>query len=78
MPKSVAGVLETVQRHGISLSEVAEALEQDPALCAKVLRVSNSAYFGMKRQVSTIKLAVVVLGLREIRDIAMGIALFDA
>ena len=78
MPRPIARVLEVVQRHGVSLSEVADALEQEPALCAKVLRVSNSAYFGMKRQVSTIKLAVVVLGLREIRDIAMGIALFDA
>lgn len=78
MPKPIARVLEVVQRHGVSLSEVADALEQEPALCAKVLRISNSAYFGMKRQVSTIKLAVVVLGLREVRDIAMGIALFDA
>lgn len=78
MPRPIARVLEVVQRQGVSLSEVADALEQEPALCAKVLRVSNSAYFGMKRQVSTIKLAVVVLGLREVRDIAMGIALFDA
>lgn len=78
MPGPIAQVLEIIQRHGVSLSEVADALEQEPALCAKVLRVSNSAYFGMKRQVSTIKLAVVVLGLREVRDIAMGIALFDA
>jgi HD-like signal output (HDOD) protein len=51
-------------------SEVALLIGNHPVLCARVLRVANSAYYGQQRSVTTIKQAVLLLGLAAIRGIA--------
>jgi HD-like signal output (HDOD) protein len=60
------------------MDEVSEVLEHDPALTAKILRISNSPYYGMKQYVGTLKLALVVLGVREVRNIVLGVSVYDA
>ncbi|HKT71883.1 MAG TPA: HDOD domain-containing protein [Steroidobacteraceae bacterium] len=54
----------------INMGEVASLIEPHPALCARVLRIANSPYYGHKRSVSTIKQAVYLLGLDSVRGIA--------
>ncbi|WP_210396904.1 HDOD domain-containing protein [Motiliproteus sediminis] len=55
-----------------SISQIAEVVQQDPALAAKVLRMVNSAFFGLERQVSNISEAVSMLGLRMLRGLALS------
>lgn len=50
---------------------VGQHLAQDQALATRVLRLANSAYYGMTRQVSDLNEAVVVLGLRATRNLAL-------
>ncbi len=78
MPEIVAEVLRLTEDPNTALSEVSDAIQRDPALTAKILRVSNSPYYGMKQYVGTLKLALVILGVREIRNIVMGISVFAA
>lgn len=77
MPATVAELLRLTDDPMVELSEVTQALERDPALTAKILRVSNSPYYGMKQYVGTLKLALVILGVREVRNIVLGIAVVD-
>jgi putative nucleotidyltransferase with HDIG domain len=51
--------------------DLGRLIMQDAALTGRLLRVANSAAFGQARQVETISRAVVVLGTRQVRDIAM-------
>ena len=78
MPKAVSRALALTDDPDVDLSEVADAIQTDPALSAKILRISNSPYYGMRQYVGTLKLALVVLGVREIRNIVLGVAVFDA
>lgn len=54
-----------------SARSVAEQISQDPALAARVLRLANSAFYGLPRQVCDIQEAVVVLGMRTVRHLAI-------
>ncbi len=77
MPAIVSEVLSMTQDPNVPMSELSELIQRDPALTAKILRVSNSPYYGMRQYVGTLKLALVILGAREVRNIVVGIAVFD-
>ncbi|MCG3152404.1 MAG: hypothetical protein GEEBNDBF_01701 [bacterium] len=61
-----------------SVLQIAEVVERDPALAAKTLKLANSAYIGYSRQVSNIRDAIVLLGLREMRALVLTISVFRA
>lgn len=77
MPGTVAEILEVTSNPDVEMSDVCRVVEQDPAMAAKILKVSNSSYYGMKQFVGTIKLALVILGVREVRNIVLGVSVFD-
>ena len=53
---------------------VAEAIDADPMLTAQVLRLANSAAFGMSFRVASTQLAVSVLGFSAVRSVAVLLA----
>lgn len=78
MPDMVADVLRLTDNPDADLNQISKAIERDPALAAKILKISNSPYYGMKQYVGTLKLSLVILGMREVRNIVLGVAMFDA
>lgn len=58
-----------------SAQQFAMVISADPALAARVLKMSNAAAYAQVNQVTTIQRAVTVLGLRQIRLIALGFEL---
>lgn len=78
MPDVVAGVMELTADANVAVSEVSALIERDPALTAKLLKVSNSSYYGMRQVVGTLKLALVILGVREVRNIVVGISVLES
>jgi len=78
MPRTVSEVLQITGNPSASMGEVSAVVESDPGMTAKILRISNSAYYGMKQHVGTLKLALVILGVREVRNIVLGLSIFDA
>ena len=78
LPTVVSDVLNITEDPTSAISELSEHIQRDPALTAKILKVSNSPYYGMRQYVGTLKLALVVLGVREIRNIVLGISVFEA
>ncbi|MEE9239951.1 MAG: HDOD domain-containing protein, partial [bacterium] len=61
--------------HG-SREELLRALSLDQAIVAKVLHVSNSAYYGLERQVSSIDRAVALIGENTVREVAIYCATY--
>ncbi len=64
-------ILALTQEESASRSELIRCVSLDPAIAAKVLQTINSAYFGMGEKVSSLEVAVGLLGDKNIRDIAM-------
>lgn len=77
MPAVVSEVLRQTEDPKTAMEEMSRTIQADPALTAKILRVSNSPYYGMKQYVGTLKLALVILGVREVRNIVLGISVFE-
>ena len=59
----------------ISLNEMADVIAQDPALAARMIKVANSAFMGRSIKVTTLNQAVTRIGLSQIRNIAIAMAL---
>ncbi|MBY4675448.1 HDOD domain-containing protein [Marinobacterium arenosum] len=60
----------------VGISDVAEVVSSDPALVAKLLQLTNSAFFGLARSVETVEQAVTALGLDTLRALVLAIGLF--
>lgn len=77
MAKIGMKILDLAADPEVSMSELSKAIHQDPSLTARVLKVANSPFYGMARQVDSLQLALVILGLNEVRNIALGLSLFN-
>jgi putative nucleotidyltransferase with HDIG domain len=60
-----------------SLKEIADLLATDAGLASRVLKLVNSAYYGLPRMVATIPLATTILGIRAIKNQVVNIAYAD-
>jgi len=77
LPHTVNAILQAVNDPYASLSRVAETILRDQALTAKVLKLINSAYYGMTAPVATVSHAVNLLGLEKIKNLAMAVSLAE-
>jgi HD-like signal output (HDOD) protein len=57
---------------------LSEIIGKDQGLTTKVLAIANSPLYGLKRKVSSIELAVLVLGFHEIKNIVAALYFVDA
>lgn len=60
-----------------SVNEIAAVLSEDAAMSAKVLRLSNSAFYAIRGEITSIRQAVMVLGLEAIRSLVLSSSVFD-
>jgi len=72
VPKVVQELIESFGRDDVSIEEIAEQIEADPVLCAKTLRLANSAYFHVSRTISTVDDALRMLGFVMVRNLVTG------
>jgi putative nucleotidyltransferase with HDIG domain len=77
MPAVAARVL-SFSDDVVSVHEVARVIATDPVLTASLLRVANSAYYGFARRLATVHEAVLLLGFKQVRQVAVGASLIAA
>ncbi|MGR9106470.1 MAG: HDOD domain-containing protein [Gammaproteobacteria bacterium] len=73
-PASVQRVLQLTSDIGCSAKELVRVIEHDPVMTLKILKLLNSAYFGLPRKITSIHQSVVYLGLNTIKNMALSIA----
>lgn len=71
-PTTVSNLLKTMAITDFSIFEVADVVASDSGLTARVLAVSNSASFGLARQVSDVHQAVSLVGTNLVRTLAIA------
>ena len=55
-----------------NLADVADVIGNDPAMTTRLLRIVNSAYFGLGSEIDTVSRAVGLLGTQEVHDLVLG------
>lgn len=76
-PGAALQVLRLAQQEDVSLTQVAETLSSDPALSVRILKYANSALVGVSREITTLREAVVLLGMRSVRMMALSFSLIS-
>ena len=77
LPVAAMKVLELTQLPDVSANEIAKVIQTDPALSAKLLKTANSSMFGMSKKVASLQQAMVLLGLRTVKVMALSFSLVD-
>jgi HD-like signal output (HDOD) protein len=72
LPIIVTRLIKVVTSPDTSAEDAADLIEKDPALTTKVLRLANSAFYGMPRSISSVSSAVVVLGFNTLKSLVLG------
>ena len=73
-PAVVVQLIQQMQLPATSATDVARLIELDPSLTASLLRLVNSPFFGMRREIGSINDAVIVMGMSAVRRIVMSLA----
>jgi HD-like signal output (HDOD) protein len=77
LPQSAIRLLELSQNPDNGPVEFAVPIEADPGLTGQVLKFVNSSYFGFSREISSVKLAITLVGIRTIKNFALWSAVFS-
>jgi HD-like signal output (HDOD) protein len=71
VPQLYQEIVEELRSDEPSIPHVTRLVQQDMAMTAKVLQIVNSAYFGLRRQVTSAAMAINLLGLENVRSIVL-------
>jgi len=71
LPDVVSKIINMVNDPDVSFKHVADEIAKDQAITANILKLCNSAYFSKGKEISSIDRAIVILGLKEVKDIVV-------
>ncbi|MDR2593050.1 MAG: HDOD domain-containing protein [Chitinispirillales bacterium] len=77
LPHIASRLMQIVNSPSASADTVASLVSQDISLSAKVLRLANSAFYGIPRSVNTLNNAVIILGFKIIQTMVLSLTVFD-
>jgi len=75
LPEITVKIIELVEDSSSTAQDLHAVISNDPALCSRVLKVVNSAFYGLPRQIGSINRAIVLLGLNAVKNIAIAASL---
>ncbi len=78
LPATVTKVMAVIANPESSGDDLVNAILPDQAMCATILKIANSAFFGIPREVASMDKAVNVLGFNEVHNIVLGKAVFNS
>jgi putative nucleotidyltransferase with HDIG domain len=78
LPTIVSKMLELVDNPRTSAASLARLISSDQTLTARILKLANSAYYGFPREISTVNMAIVVLGFNTVKEMGLSLSVFDA
>jgi len=71
-------LIKTLNDEDATVRDIGDIMAQDPALVAKLLRLANSAQFGLPRGVGSIDDAIQMVGMGKVRSLGLGASLCDS
>ncbi len=77
LPTVVAKMIEMIDDPKTNAVSLSKLIETDQVLTAKVLKLANSAYYGLPRQIGSLNMAVVVIGFSALRNIVLGLTVVE-
>jgi HD-like signal output (HDOD) protein len=76
LPEVVNKIIQQLGKANTPASEIAKLISYDPGLTSRVLRMVNSAAYGIQRQVSSIQHGIMILGFNTVRGLVLSASIF--
>jgi putative nucleotidyltransferase with HDIG domain len=74
LPIVAQKTLQLVSNKDSTMGQIAEVVNRDQAIAARVIRLTNSAFYGFSNRISSINHAIVILGLNTVKNLVLGIS----
>jgi HD-like signal output (HDOD) protein len=78
LPSLYTEIVDALQSPNTSIERIGQIISKDIGMTAKVLKLVNSAFFGLRRKISSPTEAVVFLGLNTIKALVLSYSVFSA
>lgn len=75
LPEVTTRIVDVVEDPKATAHDMHELVKSDPALATKILKVVNSAFYGLPSQISNLDRAIIMLGLSAVKNIALAASL---
>ena len=75
LPETTLKIIELVEDPASTAQDLHKVVSYDPALSTRILKVVNSAFYGLPGQIGSINRAIVLLGLNAVKNIAIAASL---
>ena len=72
LPEAAQKVRQIASDPDASVKEMAEAISSDPAMASKLLKLANSAFYGLPTRVGNVERAIIVLGFKTVQNLALA------
>jgi HD-like signal output (HDOD) protein len=76
-PTILREILNLINDQEVSNKELSNIILKDPSLTERLLRVANSSYYGVSRDVTSINQAILVIGLKAVKYYILSITVFS-
>ena len=74
IPVVAVKVMQLIDSEGVSAEELARVVSADPAVAARVLKISNSSFYGCQRQIQSLSHAIMMLGYNTLKSLVVAAA----
>ncbi len=74
LPIVAQQILKLIASPNSNMEQIANVITKDQAITAKVIKLTNSAFYGLRNRISSIKHAIVILGLNTIKNLVLGVS----
>lgn len=71
-------IFRTFENPNSTSSQISKLICKDQAIATKILSIANSPLYGLRRKVSTIDFAILVIGLSELKKILIGLSIMES
>ncbi|TKJ41245.1 hypothetical protein CEE37_06150 [candidate division LCP-89 bacterium B3_LCP] len=76
LPNVFLRIMQLMRDPEVSMKDIAEIIESDPAISMKILKLINSTFYGLSKQVDSIQQSIVLLGSSTIKNVVISISIF--
>lgn len=72
MPQTARKVMEMMSNESTTADQLASVIEKDANITTRILKISNSAFYGLRSKVTTVQHAIMVLGYKSVRSLVVA------
>lgn len=75
IPAVATKVMQLIESNNATAEELSKVVSADPAVAAKVIKISNSAFYGCQRKIQSLPTAIMMLGFKTLRSLVITASL---